>query len=349
MSTLAKQGLCVKVMSKSIEQLPWEATVFFIINYFKKRQAALVFLITFLIYTPVLFNHYAGDDSVIIGRNTFYKSWQNIPRVFGKGCISDIRQIAFNSDPQLDFGTGRDSYRPISNLTYFFDYYLFQARPWGSHLINILIHGVNAVLVYGIVNQIFASSFLGVFAGLLFSLHPIQSEAVAVMSYRRDILAAMFVLYSFYFWIKFKQGGYVRKKYYYGSLTMCFLALFSKESALMLPFVILLSDQILAPPFKAKRDLLYGVYPDLYFLSISIFLYFSKCLYFFLKRPSFFPLVRRFFLLWYLIFYLPISNLIPLSNPMANRYMYLPSIGLLIVSAIYLNKIFRSAFLKKHS
>ena len=56
-----------------------------------------------------------------------------------------------------------------------------------------------------------------------------------------------------------------------------------------------------------------------------------------------------FFLLWYIIFYLPVSNLIPLSNPMAHRYMYLPSIGLLIVLAVFLHKAFKSAFLKKHS
>ena len=56
-----------------------------------------------------------------------------------------------------------------------------------------------------------------------------------------------------------------------------------------------------------------------------------------------------FFLLWYIIFYLPVSNFIPIVNPMACRYMYLPSIGLLIVLAFFLHKAFKSDFLKKHS
>ena len=182
------------------------------INLFKKRQAALVFLITFLIYSPVLFNHFVGDDNVIFGRNTFYHFWKNVPRLFEKGCIISSHEIIFNSESRADFGKVSASYRPILNLTYFLDYYLFQANPYGFHLINILIHCVNSVLVYRIVNQIFSSSLLGVFAGLLFSLHPIQSEAVAVMSCRFDLLATMFVLFSFYFWIKFKQGGYVKQE-----------------------------------------------------------------------------------------------------------------------------------------
>ena len=72
-----------------------------LINSFKQRPAVLVFFITFLIYSPLLFNHYVGDDNIIIGRNTFYHSWKNIPRVFGKGYISDIREINLNSDSTI--------------------------------------------------------------------------------------------------------------------------------------------------------------------------------------------------------------------------------------------------------
>jgi tetratricopeptide (TPR) repeat protein len=56
-----------------------------------------------------------------------------------------------------------------------------------------------------------------------------------------------------------------------------------------------------------------------------------------------------FFLLWHIIFYLPVC-MIPLStNPMASRYMYLPMVGLVIVSAVFLYKAFNSDLLKKYS
>ena len=56
-----------------------------------------------------------------------------------------------------------------------------------------------------------------------------------------------------------------------------------------------------------------------------------------------------FFLLWYIVFYLPVSNLIPIVNPIACRYMYLPSIGVLIALAFFLHKAFKSNILKKYS
>jgi len=381
-----------------------------IINYFKKKHAVLIFLITFLIYSPLLFNQFIGDDGFIIQNNTFYTSWKNVPRLFENGYISDSEKIISSRKSKEDFGTGSVSYRPASNFTYFFDYYLFQAKPYGSHLINILIHCVNSVLVYWIVNQIFSSSILGLFAGLFFSLHPIQSEAVAVMSYRADIFATMFVLLSFYFWIRFTQGGHVRRNYYYWSLAMCFFALFSKESSFMLPLMILLFDQVLITPrpsLKQKGIYYIGFIPILIFYLYLYFVVFpntslsfhwlggtfvNHCLimgfiwYNYLVNAllpwtvklipglycppvpgiavtiqigialviliiSVWVLWRNyketcFFLLWYIIFYLPVSNLIPIANPMADRFMYLPSIVLLVAVAFFLSRMFKSNYIQ---
>ncbi len=379
------------------------------------QYPVIILALIFLTYTPILFNHFVGDDHIIIEKNTFYSSWENIPRLIEKGYMVDLQNINYSSETLSDFGTGSVSYRPISNLTYFLDYSLFQAKPYGSHLINILIHCANTFLVYWIVNRLFSSCVLGLFAGLLFSLHPIQSEAVAVMSYRADMVAAFFVLYSFYFWVKFQEGGYLRKKYFWGALWMYFFAVFSKESAVMLPFVILFFDQLLAPtPLSLRHRCRY--YTG--FVSILIFylyLYFivfpnsslsfhwlggsfiNHCLimgriwYGYLINlllpwtvklipglycppapmltsvvtakmglaliifsASVWMLWRNykpaaFFLLWYGLFYLPVSNLIPLANPLADRFMYLPSIGLLVSWAWVLHKAINSRFLRKYS
>jgi hypothetical protein len=379
----------------------------------RHKYPIIILALIFLTYTPILFNRFVGDDHIIIEKNTFYSSWKNMPRLFKKGYIADLRNINYNSGPSSDFGTGSVSYRPISNLTYFLDYSLFQAKPYGSHVINILIHCANTFLVYGIVSRLFSSSILGLFAGLLFSLHPIQSEAVAVMSYRADMVAAFFVLCSFYFWVKFQEGGYLRKKYYGGALLMYFFAVFSKESAVMLPLVVFFFDQLGTIPFLSLRQR--GKY-YIGFVSILIFylyLYFivfpnpslsfhwlggsfiNHCLvmgciwYGYLinsllpwtvklipglycpPAPMLISLVTAkiglaliifiasvgmlwrhykpavFFLFWYGLFYLPVSNLVPLANPMAYRFMYLPSVGLLVVLAWVLHEAGR--VLKKYS
>jgi hypothetical protein len=383
-------------------------------GHFRKKQAVLVFLMTFLVYSPLLVNGFVGDDNTFFVRNTFYKSYKNIPRVFEKGCISDLRVLNFNSEPQFDFGTGSSCFRPVTHLTYFIDYSIFRLQPWGSHLINILFHCINSVLVYGIVVLIFSSSALGMFAALLFSLHPIQSEAVAnVAGGRFDLLAAMFALSSFYFWMKFRQNGYVNHVYYGGSLAMYFLALFSKESAIMLPVVILMFDQAL-PAVRSglrPRCLYYsGFLPVLIFhLYFYMFVFRNAWVAFhgvagsflnhglvmgaiwfgymteiilpwmvkmipgfycppvpgslqtaeiltalFLMAGCFLMSWRRnqeslLFGLWFIIFYIPVSDLILLDNQMANRFMYLPSIGLLICLAFFIHKILNSDWIRKSS
>jgi len=55
-----------------------------------------------------------------------------------------------------------------------------------------------------------------------------------------------------------------------------------------------------------------------------------------------------FFLFWFLIFYIPVSNLIPLANPMAMRFMYLPSVGMLASVAIFLDKAFNSVWIRQY-
>jgi len=379
------------------------------------KNLLILFFFTFLTYTPILFNYWVGDDYLIIERNTFYASWKNVPRLFEKGYITNVQAVEYVSDPQYDYGTGSVSYRPVSNFSYFFDYFLFQAKPYGSHLIDILIHCANSFFVYWIVVQLFSSSILGLFAGLLFSLHPLQSEAVAVMSYRADIIAAFFVLYSFYFWVKFQQGEYLRKGYYGGALLMYFLAVFSKESAIMLPLVILLFDQLLAIPrlslirrmkYYAGFILILIVYLYLYIIvfpnssvsfhwlgasglshclimghiwsaylinvllpwtvrlipglycppapllisletlsmgAVLIVLIAGACFLWRKYKPV------AFLLFWYILFYIPVSNVIPIANPMAYRFMYLPSIGLFIVLAWIFHKVFISESLEKYS
>lgn len=379
------------------------------------KNLFIIFALVLLTYIPILFNHFIGDDHVIIERNTFYSSWKNIPRLVEAGYSANLQAIKYNSDPYADYGSGSVSYRPVSNFFYFLDYSLFQAKPYGSHLINIVIHCFNAFFVYWIIDHIFLSSALALFTALLFSLHPIQSEAVAVMSYRADILAAFFVLSAFYCWVNFQKGGFSDKKYYAAALLMFFLAVFSKESAVMLPLVILLFDQLLAVPrLSLKRRLKYYsgfILILIFYLYLYIIVFPNSSLSFHWLGGSFvthgltmgliwyiylinflFPWTVKlipglycppapallsfisakilfgsivfisaallmwrqqrpvfFFLLWFAVFYIPVSNVIPIANPIASRFMYLPSVGLFVGWSWILYQVIHSQYLKQYS
>jgi hypothetical protein len=59
--------------------------------------------------------------------------------------------------------------------------------------------------------------------------------------------------------------------------------------------------------------------------------------------------IYRFCILWFIIFYIPVSNIIPLANPVALRFLYLPSMGLIVVLAFLLDRLFAQDIVTKIS
>ena len=95
-------------------------------------------------------------------------------------------------------GTGY-YYRPLTILTFFFDRFAWGTIPSFMHLENILIHLGSVLLVFAITRRI-ASLYdvkgqgVAFFAGLLFALHPLATEAVCWLSDRTDLLAGLLIL-----------------------------------------------------------------------------------------------------------------------------------------------------------
>ena len=104
------------------------------------------------------------------------------------------------------------------------------------HLSNVVLHIINGLLVFTILKQFIANKWAVLVGVGFFLLHPIQVEAVAWVSEFRSLLAALFALLSWYYYIK-KSA-----KLSYLSLIFFVLAALSKPSAVVLvPFVFLLN------------------------------------------------------------------------------------------------------------
>jgi 4-amino-4-deoxy-L-arabinose transferase-like glycosyltransferase len=130
-----------------------------------------------------------------------------------------------------------DLYRPIVILSYALNYKLGGLRPFGYHLANIFLHALNSVLVYLLAHLIFERKRPALFSALLFAIHPVHTEAVTGVVGRAELLAFLFSLSSLLMYITSKE-----RKGYVLSLAFFLLALFSKENALILPFVLMLYD-----------------------------------------------------------------------------------------------------------
>ncbi len=127
-------------------------------------------------------------------------------------------------------------FRPFVELSYYLDNLFWGLEPRVMHLENILLHLLNAILIYLVasrVNQIkMGTKRVPLLSALLFSLHPINTEAICWIAGRTDPIAGLFILLSLYLLLKFIQSGSLL------SLTSAFtamlLAFLSKEVALML-------------------------------------------------------------------------------------------------------------------
>ena len=128
-------------------------------------------------------------------------------------------------------GRGYPYYRPLAMLSYAVDEALFGAGPTGHHAVNVLLHGLCALLVCELALALGEDRRVALTAGCLFALHPAHAEAVAWISARADLLATLAALGA---WVSFLRE---RKAL---ALGLFATALASKESAAALPLVMLL-------------------------------------------------------------------------------------------------------------
>jgi hypothetical protein len=136
----------------------------------------------------------------------------------------------------LIFSGGRGYYRPLSTLSLLMDFHFFGGNPAGYHLANILLHLANALLVYHLATLLMrgrtGNSFFPFMAGMLFAVHPVNSEAVVWICARPDLLSCFFFLLAFIALIRagrrctFAAGAFIFVAFLF--------SLMSKEASLFL-------------------------------------------------------------------------------------------------------------------
>src|ERR1044071_6286971 len=131
-----------------------------------------------------------------------------------------------------------DSYRPVRNLSYILDYIVWGARPFGFHLTNVLLHAANAALVFLLARRFRLSAVAAFLTALIFAVHPIQTDAVAYISGRRDVLFTLFYLAAFHSYPTY----HARRRFkYFALFLICWAcSLMAKEMAVSLPLLIFL-------------------------------------------------------------------------------------------------------------
>jgi positive regulator of sigma E activity len=181
----------------------------------------LFVLVGLVAFSTVLNSYFLSDDFVLIGN------------ILG-GRVS----------PTLAISQG-GFFRPIVILSYIVEVSVWGIRPLGFHLTNVTFHALNAYLTYilsfRLVQDLNLSQrkkhLISLAAGFLFLLHPSHTETVSWISGRFDVIATFFCLASLISFAAYEKNR--RVLHLALSLLAFALALLSKESAICLPFLLL--------------------------------------------------------------------------------------------------------------
>lgn len=218
----------------------------------KRLTAAL--LICVLLYLPSLFGYYYKDDiiqlALLMGIDqqllpessdrffklfSFYGTFPDSGSASGSGSDSVINNQVVNNrfieTGVFPWWTSSDAYinffRPITELSHYLDFYLFDAIPFFAHLQSLLWF-IGALLILSRLYQRYtASNLVAGLALLIYCVDYSFSFPVSWIANRNAIIALFFMLGSFYFFSRHYQTGFIR--YYFYCLILFALGLLSAE------------------------------------------------------------------------------------------------------------------------
>ncbi len=134
----------------------------------------------------------------------------------------------------------RSSWFPLTWLSLALDFELTGLDPHGYHRTNLLLHVVNAVLLYLALASLTGARWRSLLTASVFALHPIHVESVAWVSERKDVLSGFFFMLTLWAWARFAKRTSPGR--YALVLIAAALGLLSKSSLVTLPCVLLLLD-----------------------------------------------------------------------------------------------------------
>lgn len=190
-------------------------------------QATVLFFVAIGIYANTFNHEYVYDDIIVIQSNSVVqKGIAGIPDLLTKDSFYGYNQ------GHSDLTGGR--YRPLSLITFAIEHELFGNNAPFEHIMNVLLYALTCVLLLFTLYLLFPSlSPLIIFGGaLLFVVHPSHTEVVSNIKSRDEILCLLFILATFFFWMKLLKEKKVL--YLVFALFAFALALLSKEQSILL-------------------------------------------------------------------------------------------------------------------
>lgn len=185
---------------------------------------------TLILYWPALSNGFVDyDDDIYVTANAQVQS----------GLTAENFKWAFTHSVA-------GNWHPITMLSHMLVCQFCGLRPFGHHLLNVLLHAANAALVFILLRRLTGATWRSAIVAALFAMHPLRVESVAWIAERKDVLSGFFgllmlIAYAAYV-RRFKIKGSQWKTFYALALLLFALGLMSKPMLVTWPLVMLLLD-----------------------------------------------------------------------------------------------------------
>ena len=209
-----------------------------------------LFVLSFIIAVAVLTAYWkTGNCDFINYDDSEYVADNNHVH---QGITIDNIRWAFSFDEEAVFFY----YHPFTWLSYMLDAQLFGLNAKVGHIMNAVIHGLNAILLFLLFYRMTGAVWKSALVAFLFAAHPINVESVVWVSERKNVLSSLFWLLTMHAYTSYaRHPGFKR---YIPILIFFILGSLSKPMLVTLPFVLLLMD---VWPLKRLQWLNFG-FPD---------------------------------------------------------------------------------------
>lgn len=163
------------------------------------------------------------------------------------------------------------NWHPLTWLSHMADVQFFGNAATGPHAVNLLLHGLNTLLLFQLLRKVTGAHNRSLFVAALFGLHPLHVESVAWIAERKDVLSMFFGLLTLLAYARYVAAAKDRSlkaKLAYALALGCFLfGLMSKPMLVTLPFVMLLLDfwplgRCNRPATEPRSQSLYRLIPE---------------------------------------------------------------------------------------
>ncbi|HWD92098.1 MAG TPA: tetratricopeptide repeat protein [Verrucomicrobiae bacterium] len=216
-----------------------------------KKQLWICLLLaagTAILFWPVTGDGFIGfDDNQYLVQNWHLQSgltWSAIEWAFRSGYASN--------------------WHPLTWISHLLDVQFCGLNPAGHHLTSLILHSLNAALLFILLNQMTGARWRSALVAALFAWHPLHVESVAWAAERKDVLCAFFWILTMLAYTQYtrkrrsaegiQKHSRAGRPSYLLALVFFACALMSKPMAVTLPFVLLLADF-----WPLKRFLSFGM------------------------------------------------------------------------------------------